>query len=279
MKNITKLLGLLFLIFLAGCGSGEDSPTSIKNFTNSNVFDTSVYNDAWDKAKVYRPYNPIPISIQEIGNFPPGPVAISLHGCDGVQSTNLSLGDKYYPIFLAMQGYLVIEPDSYNGMVIGDPKSLLCYTDPIQGPIYPSSSNGYELPYRARDAEYAINKVKDSSFWDKKTLLVQGQSQGFIILPMINYKTTQSVTKWLFSGGAFFCDRIYRYPGTMFKPTNNKPTLIVNSDYDLTTKECISDTEKQFPNVSVKLISGNFHTPIFSNEGQQIIKEFVKISH
>jgi hypothetical protein len=276
MKTINKLFCLVSILIVTGCGSGEDSETSTKLTNNTLTYNN--YNDSWDKARVYRPYNPIPISIQEIGNLPPGPVAISLHGCDGVQSKNLGLGDKYYPIFLAMQGYLVIEPDSYNGMIIGDPKSLLCYTDPIQGPIYPTSSTGYELPLRARDAEYAINKVKDSSFWDKKTLLVQGQSQGFIILPNINYQTTQSVTKWLFSGGAFFCDRIYRYPGTMFKPTNNNPTLIVNSEYDETSQDCIYKTEKQFPNVSVKLISGNFHTPIFSNEGQQIIKEFVKIS-
>lgn len=277
MKTIYKLFCLASILIVTGCGSGEDSATT-KSTNNSTNLTYNYYNDAWDKARVYRPYNPIPISIKEIGNFPPGPVAISLHGCDGVQSTNLVFGDRYYPIFLAMQGYLVIEPDSYNGMVIGDPKSLLCYTDPIQGPIYPTSSTGYELSLRARDAEYAINKVKDSSFWDKKTLLVQGQSQGFIILTNIDYLTTQSVTKWLFSGGAFFCDRIFRYPGSMFKPTNNKPTLVVNSDYDATSQECIEKTEKQFPNVSVKLISGNFHTPIFSNEGQQIIKDFVKIS-
>lgn len=273
MKLLKTFSTVLIGLILTGCGGG-DSPTPTPAPTSSNIvhpIDTKAKNIAWENAKVYRPFTRIPVSISELSTMPPSPVAISLHGCDGVQEGNLSLGDKYYPIFLALQGYLVIEPDSYPGMK-QDPNSFtkVCYKDPKTGlTVYPATIN--DIIGRKFDAEYAIAKISEGSFWDKKTLLVQGQSQGFQVAFSLNSERTKPVTKWLLSGLPIGCEQDYRF-------TNNQPTLIVNSDFDLAASPyCIDILINKYLNIKVKLIQGSFHSPISSSEGQAIIKEWVKI--
>lgn len=263
MNLFTKIFGSIALsTILVACGGGgsDDSITAPSNFN------TALYNNAWDKALVYKPYTSTPILLKDLGDHAPAPVAISLHGCDGVQEYNRSGGDKYFPILLAMQGYLVIEPDSYYGMKFG-PGSNLCYTDPkTNTTIWPSVS---VVADRAFDAEYAINKVKDSKFWDQKNLLVQGQSQGFYLVEWLRPKYTSIVTKWLFSGYSTCFQNRYDF-------TNAKPTLIINSDAD-SSVNCTDYIQRAYPNVSIKLIKGNYHVPIWSPEGYEIVKNWVKL--
>jgi len=198
MKLLKTFSIVLFGLIVTGCGGGE-SPTPIPSKI-VHPTDTKAKNIAWENAKVYRPFTRIPVSISELSTITPSPVAISLHGCDGVQEGNLSLGDKYFPILLASKGYLVIEPDSYPGMK-QDPsgRTSLCYTDPKTGKtVYPATIN--DIIGRKFDAEYAIAKISEGSFWDKKTLLVQGQSQGFAVAKELTPERTKPVTKWLLSG-------------------------------------------------------------------------------
>jgi len=271
MKLLKTFSIVLFGLILTGCGGGDSpTPTPISSKIVHPI-DTKAKNIAWENAKVYRPFTRIPVSISELSTMPPSPVAISLHGCDGVQEGNLSLGDKYYPIFLALQGYLVIEPDSYPGMK-PEPNTFtkVCHTDPKTGiTFYPATQE--DIVARVVDAEYAIAKVSESLFWDKKTLLVQGQSQGFAVANELTPERTKPVTKWLLSGMSIYCHYL------KYKFTNNQPTLIVNSDSDLSSESCINNLTNAALNIKIRLIKGFFHTPIFSSEGQTIVKEWVKL--
>jgi len=272
MNLFKKSLIILSVGLVTACGGGGDSTPTSSSVANvqqpvisvPTTLDLKAYNDAWDKALVYKPYSSIPIKLKDLGYYSPAPVAISLHGCDGVQEPNRYLGDKYYPIFLSMQGYLVIEPDSYYGMKVGEPNSMLCY---------PGAMFNYneKVTDRARDAEYAINKVKESAFWDGKTLLVQGQSQGFHLVNWLRPEYTKGVTKWLFSGHPF-----NSFP---FEFTHNQPTMVINSETNLDLSTSLLDkTLNKYTNIIFKLIPGDFHVPIMSPIGYDIAKEWVKLN-
>ena len=64
---------------------------------------------------------------------------------------------------------------------------------------------------------------------------------------------------------------------TNYAFTNNAPTLIINSDFDQTPKECIERMPSLYPNIKLSLISGNFHVPIWSPEGYEIANQWVKL--
>lgn len=264
------LLALIFSSILTACGGGGSEPSTSSPLNSAPVQST---NSAWEQARVYLPYTQQPVSVKELTNIGPNPIAISLHGCDGIQDQNLQLGDKYYPIFLAQQGYLVIEPNSYPGQKQNDPGTSLCYFDEVKGiTVYPATS--FDLDRRKTDAEYAIQKISQSNFWDRKNLLVQGQSQGFFISYDLNPTQTKPVTRWLLSGGTIRCPTI---PNN-YQFLNNQPTLIVNSDADISSQTCMELLVTQYLNVKISLLKGNFHTPIFAKEGQDIIKEFIRLN-
>jgi dienelactone hydrolase len=242
-------------IFLTACGGGGEDDFIIQS------------RSAWDNALVFKPYDPVPIKIKDLGKIGPHPVAISLHGCSGVDDFKLSLGERYYPILMAMQGYLVIQPNSYYGMVPNTPTSFLCYQDAAGKWIL----NGQGMPDRIIDAEFAIDKVKNSDFWDKKTLLVQGHSQGFLTATRLTASKTLPVTKWLLTGLGG-C--------STYSFTNKASTMIVNSRHnydDYVPQECVNLAEKTWPNIKFYFINSADHNVLNEDEGYLLMKEFIKI--
>lgn len=268
MNKFAKLLATsLTCLSLINCGGGGEEGTKVVN--ELITVQSLGYNDAWDKALVFKPYDPNPVRLKDLGYFPKSPVAISMHGCAGIHPNPTAEGENYFPIFLAMQGYLVIEPNSYYGLNPGK-GSLLCYQVNGQWLIPNLNLSGTS---RALDLEYAIAMVKNSSFWDGKTLLVEGNSQGYFLTNFLNDSKTIGPTKWLLSGYGT-CKTDYRF-------THNNPTLIINSKNspwnDVVPQECYDQITKVNPNIKIEVLEGDKHTPIQDPIGYKIIKDWVRL--
>lgn len=252
---------IFYAILMTGCGGGgsaNDASTTLSNNMPSTLANNNI---AWNYARVYKPFSKTPVSIAELQNVTESPVAISLHGCDGVNNTS---DPSYYPILLASFGYLVIEPDSYPGDVAGSPGSFLC-----QGFTIPQAAT-INLPNRALDAAFAVAKVRGSSFWDKKNLLVQGQSQGAVVLSL--FPNLEGATKILWTGyncrnASTGTDAAKWLPGI--------PKLVVNSADDpwgAGSNRCASQNNWQ-----IEIIPGSEHNPQRTALGLDLIANFVKI--
>jgi len=259
MKTSLLLLLLSLSILTSGCGGGESSPSPS---SGNPITPIAVSNLAWDNARVYKPYSTSPSSVAELNSMPPGPVAISLHGCDGVNNTT---DPNYFPLLLASFGYLVIEPDSYFGDKVGSFGSLLC-----DGFNIPQGAWA-NMPNRVKDAEYAVAKVKAAPYWNQKTLLVQGQSQGAVVLA--NFPSIEGATKILWTG--YNCPDTYlaTSKAALWLPTI--PKLVVNSLEDpwgAGWSRCDSKYNWQ-----IEIIPGSEHNPQRNPLGLKLITEFVKI--
>jgi len=268
MNKFAKLLATsLTCLSLINCGGGGEEGTKVVN--ELITVQSLGYNDAWDKALVFKPYDPNPVRLKDLGYFPKSPVAISLHGCAGINPNPTVQGENYFPIFLAMQGYLVIEPNSYYGLKENDPTYQACFTK--TGSII--SYNGANPTTRAKDLEYAIAMVKISSFWNGETLLVQGNSQGYFLTNYLSSAKTTGPTKWLLSGYGT-CKTDYRF-------THNNPTLIINSKNspwnDVVSQECYDQITKVNPNIKIEVLEGDKHAPVQDPIGYKIIKEWVRL--
>jgi hypothetical protein len=249
MIAIRRCLTLLVYGLLSGCGGGgSSSPVSS---TNTQQTPLAPSNWAWDHARAYKPFSTSPVPVSQLEGMPPGPVAISLHGCDGVNDTT----DPYYPpIFLASLGYLVIEPDSYF-----QTNDLKCVGFNI--PL--AASLG--LPYRVKDAEYAVAKVLGSSYFDKKTLLVQGQSQGALVLSLA--PNLKGATKILWTG----------YPCVNVDDwwLRGVPKMLMFSFQDPwgAVANC-----PRYADWDIHILPGSEHNPLRDPAGRALITQFLKLT-
>lgn len=258
---MSKLLAFTLISFamLASCGGGGGDSTSKPSADVISPVLTS--NVAWENARVYKPFSKAPSTISDLGTMPPSPVAISLHGCDGVNNTS---DPTYFPLLLASFGYLVIEPDSYFGDKVGSLGSLLCVGFNVPQGAY------MNMPNRVKDAEYAVAKVRSGTYWNQKDLLVQGQSQGALVLS--NFPSIQGATKVLWTG--------YNCPATntgsvAAKWLPNVPKLVVNSREDpwgSGWNNCDS-----LNNWQIEIIPGSEHNPQRDPLGLKWITNFIRI--
>lgn len=250
---------LTWLFMLTSCGGGgSDSPPKPSADVTTPV-ETS--NFAWENARVYKPFSKTPSPISDLSAMPPSPVAISLHGCDGVNDTT---DPTYFPLLLASLGYLVIEPDSYFGDKVGSFGSLLCVGFNVPQGAY------LNMPNRVKDAEYAVAKVRSATFWNQKNLLVQGQSQGAVVLS--NFPAIQGTTKVLWTG--FNCPAT-NTGSVAAKWLLNIPKLVVNSlgdPWGSGWTKCDSQNNWQ-----VEIIPGSEHNPQRDPLGLKLITDFVRL--
>lgn len=250
MNTFQKIGITLSFIFLVGCGGGgSDGPTTVATTTApSNPTGTIYKNLAWENARVFKPYSSVPYSISELEKMPPLPVAITLHGCSGIDK-NLVI--QNFPVFLASLGYLVIEPNSY----FDDPNGI-CQT-------------GEYFQFRVDDAKYALAQVSQGKYYDKNRLVLHGQSQGGLIL---TYNYFEGPTHFLISG--FSC----AYGLTMYNAKFPKESKVM---YIGATEDPNSNTVlecgKLGPNVQTVLLKGPYHNPLVSSDGMKAIYEFLKI--
>lgn len=117
---------------------------------------------SWEQAVVYMPHTSQPISLGQIKTDKTYPVAIFMHGCDGITANP---DNPSWAKLLASEGLLVIMPNS------------LARTDrkPSCGGSFPTVHN-----MRLEEIEYAFKQIKSQPWFDGKNIFLMGFSEGSI---------------------------------------------------------------------------------------------------
>ena len=123
---------------------------------------------SWERAVVYLPRTSQPVSLDQIKTDKAYPVAIFIHGCDGIAP---NADNQAWAKLLASQGLLVVMPDS---LARSDRK-------PSCDPKYHRS--GLFPPVhgmRLEEIKYASNQIRSQPWFDGKNLFLMGFSEGAI---------------------------------------------------------------------------------------------------
>ena len=132
----------------------------------SNVYAADV-DKSWEAAPVYVPGIYFAKSTKDLDSFTqPHPVIVYLHGCTGITQHN----DRAWAKELSDNGYIVVMPDS----MVRDGRIPNC--DPkIKGPIaaFPQAHS-----YRQEEIGYALEKIKQGRWADKRNVFIMGHSEG-----------------------------------------------------------------------------------------------------
>jgi poly(3-hydroxybutyrate) depolymerase len=119
----------------------------------------------WEKAVVYVPNNFFSTSVDSVKVEKPLPTVILMHGCGGITEHERRWAD-----FIKSEGFIVVMPNSYampNRKQNCDPKN---YTTNLG--LVPVN----EL--RPAEAEYAMTKLKEQTWADKRNIFLMGHSEG-----------------------------------------------------------------------------------------------------
>jgi dienelactone hydrolase len=123
---------------------------------------------SWERAVVYLPGASDAVSLDQIKTDKAYPVAIFMHGCDGI---TLNPDNRHWAKLLASEGLLVIMPDSLartDRQPSCDPKSK-------KGGLFPPV---HEM--RLEEIKFASKQIRSRPWFDGKNLFLMGFSEGAI---------------------------------------------------------------------------------------------------
>ena len=132
----------------------------------------------WDGAQVYVPGNWFTKAVNTVEVTQPMPVVIFMHGCGGIDQDT-----RQWAGFLKDNGYIVLLPDSYampDRVRNCDPRT--------------STTNLGKVPVndlRPAEADYAMSKIKEVSWADKRNIFLMGHSEGGMaayLTPEVGFK-------------------------------------------------------------------------------------------
>ncbi len=124
---------------------------------------------SWDNAVVYMPNADQPIRLGQLKADKPCPVAIFVHGCDGMGS--FSSENHGWAKWLAQQGVLVVAPDS----LARNDRKPSCDPKTQRSGLFPPVH-----AMRQEEIKYAAEEIRKQPWFDGKNLFLMGFSEGCV---------------------------------------------------------------------------------------------------
>ena len=121
-----------------------------------------------DQAVIYLPNTSNPSGISKVKLDTPYPVAIYMHGCDGIDSNS---DNHNWAKVIAKQGLLVIMPDSLSR----NDRKPSCDPKNRTGGLFPPVHD-----MRLEEIKFASDEVRKQPWFDGKNLFLMGFSEGAV---------------------------------------------------------------------------------------------------
>ncbi len=121
---------------------------------------------SWERAVVYLPHTSQPISIDQIKTDKAYPVAIFMHGCDGIAPNP---DNHSWAKLLASEGLLVVMPDS----LARTDRKPSCDPKNKKSGLFPAVHG-----MRLEEIKYASEQIRSMPWFDGKNLFLMGFSEG-----------------------------------------------------------------------------------------------------
>lgn len=157
-----KALLIIFALVLIGVVLVSDP-----RFVMAETPETQVA-QSWERAVVYLPNTSQPVSLDQIKTDKAYPVAIFMHGCDGITPNP---DNHNWAKLLASEGLLVVMPDS------------LARTDRKPSCDPKNKKSGLFPPVhgmRLEEIKYASEQIRSQPWFDGENLFLMGFSEGAI---------------------------------------------------------------------------------------------------
>jgi dienelactone hydrolase len=155
-----KVLFMVFALVLFGAISVSEPPLVTAETTETQVA------QSWEKAIVYLPCTSQPTSVDQIKTDKAYPVAIFMHGCDGIAPNP---DNNAWAKLLASEGLLVIMPDS----LARTDRKPSCDPKNKKSGLFPAVHG-----MRLEEIKYASEQIKSQPWFDGKNLFLMGFSEG-----------------------------------------------------------------------------------------------------
>lgn len=210
---------------------------------------------SWKNAEIYTPENKSNTKINNISLEKKYPVLILMHGCNGINA-HVRTWANFFNSF----GFVVVLPDSLAipGRAVWCNPSTRTF-DESKGQI------AYKI--RSTEAAYAMAKLQDFPWVDKKNIFIMGHSEGGAALQFI---TDERFNGIIFSGNP--CKISY------YMRNSKIPILAINWTNDTWVAHLglCKDNWGEQKNATQVILEGSGHDTAYSEIAQNGVKDFLK---
>ena len=219
---------------------------------------------SWDNAVFYLPNTSQPAKLSQVKTEKPYPVAIYMHGCNGINSNS---DNHDWAKLLAQKGLLVIMPDS----LARNDRKPSCDPKTMKGALFPPVH-----AMRLEEIKFASDEVKKQPWFDRKNLFLMGFSEGAIAAVRTKLTGFRGViaTSWTCTNS-----QVPSFDGIFLPPET--PLLTINHSDDpwYTTENVRGSCESKFTGRSDAqnlTIPGSGHGTYHSEKARQAVVNFIK---